>query len=149
MKAPVHQFVTIDNDRLNELVSNVEGTSEERCGFLLGHDRESRIITTVVPALNVATTDRHLRFEVDPLEYLRAEVYAAGHQLELLGIYHSHPNTTALPSETDRRAAHLYFSYVILSVIDHRFADIRSWRLNHRNEFEEETILYTPPLKIQ
>ena len=141
MKASVHLFVTIDSDRLKELVSDVEGTSEERCGFLLGYDRVSRIVTTVLPALNVAATDRHFRFEIDPLEYLRAEKYAAAHQLELLGIYHSHPNSKAIPSETDRREAQPFFSYVILSVMDQRFADIRSWRLNQMHEFEEETVL--------
>jgi len=142
LKTPVHLFLTIDNYRLDELVANVEGTSEERCGFLLGHDQATRIVTAVVPALNVAATDRHLRFEIDPLEYLRAEQYAAAHQLELLGIYHSHPNTVAVPSETDRREAYPNFSYVILSVMRQRFADIRSWRLNHRLEFEEETVIH-------
>ena len=142
MKASVHLFVTIDNDRLKELVSNVEGTPEECCGFLLGHDRGSRIVTTVLPALNVAATNRHLRFEIDPLEYLRAEEYATAHQLELLGVYHSHPNSSAIPSETDRREAQPFFSYVILSVMDQRFSHIRSWRLNQMHEFEEETILH-------
>jgi proteasome lid subunit RPN8/RPN11 len=142
LKAPVHLFLTIDNDQLGELVSNVEGTSEERCGFLLGHDQATRIVTAVVPALNVAATDRHMRFEIDPLEYLRAEQYAAAHQLELVGIYHSHPNTVAIPSETDRREAYPHFSYVILSVMEQRFADIRSWRLNQRLEFEEETVIH-------
>jgi proteasome lid subunit RPN8/RPN11 len=141
LKAPAHLFLTIDNDRLSELVSYVEGTSEERCGFLLGHDEASRIVTAVVPALNVAATDRHLRFEIDPIEYLRAEQYAAVHQLELLGIYHSHPNTNAIPSETDRREAQPHLSYVILSVMEQRFADLRSWRLNHALEFEEETVI--------
>jgi len=141
LKAPVHLFVTINSDRLSELVSNVEGTSEERCGFLLGHDRGTRIVTTVVPTLNIAPADRHLRFEVDPLEYLRAEQYAAANELELLGVYHSHPNTAAVPSETDHREAQPYFSYVILSLTDQRFVDIRSWRLNHQLEFEEETIV--------
>ena len=79
---------------------------------------------------------------MDPLEYLRAEKYATAHQLELLGIYHSHPNTTAIPSETDRREAQPFFSYVILSVMQQQFSHIRSWRLNQMNEFEEETILH-------
>lgn len=141
MKAPIHLFVTIDNDRLKELVSAVEGTREERCGFLLGHDRGTRVVTAIVPTANVATTDRHRRFEVDPLAYLRAEQYAAANQLELLGIYHSHPETAAIPSDTDRREAQPYFSYTILSLTDQRFADIRSWRLNQLHEFEEETIV--------
>lgn len=141
MKSIIPQFVSIDNDRLSELVVNVEGTSEECCGFLLGHDHGMRVVTTVIPASNMAA-DRRTKFQIDPLEYLRAERYAANHQLELVGIYHSHPNTAAIPSETDLREAQPCFSYVILSVSNGRFADIRSWRLNHLHHFEEETVIH-------
>lgn len=142
MKATVPQFVSIDSDLLLELVSCVEGTPEERCGFLVGHDEGTRVVTTVIPATNVAACNRHLRFEVDPLEYLRAEQFAANRKLTLLGIYHSHPNTPAIPSATDLQEAQPYFSYVILSLENERFVDIRSWRLNHCNQFEEETIIH-------
>jgi proteasome lid subunit RPN8/RPN11 len=142
LNAHDHQIVKIDPDRLRELIADVEHTSEERCGFLIGYHAGARIVTTVLPAKNVAAADRHVRFAVDPLEYLRAEKYAASNRLELLGVYHSHPNSTAVPSETDRQQAHPHFSYVILSVIDQQFAGIRSWRLNQDRHFEEEVILH-------
>jgi proteasome lid subunit RPN8/RPN11 len=141
VNAPAKRYVRIDNTRLNELVASAEGTSEERCGFLLGHERAGRVVTTVIPAVNVAKNPL-VHFEVDPLEYLRAEKYAAKYGLELIGIYHSHPNGTAVPSETDRCNAHPHFSYVILSMIGQRFDDIRSWRLNHNGQFEEEPIYW-------
>lgn len=141
MKAPDHHIVRIDKERLNELVAHAESTSDECCGFLLGHDREGRVVTTVLPAENMSV-DRSIRFEVDPLEYLRAEQYAAANHLELLGVYHSHPNSTALPSDTDRREAQPYFSYVILSLITQRVADIRSWRLNSQGQFDEEIVVH-------
>jgi len=140
VKAPANLYVRIDNARLAELVTRAEDTSGECCGFLLGHDRGGRIVSAVIPALNIAKNPR-MHFEIDPLEYLRAEQYAAQHKLELIGIYHSHPNGTAVPSETDRRMAQPYFSYVILSMIDQQFDDIRSWRLNHLQQFEEEPII--------
>ena len=141
MKATVPKIVSIAASELEELVVNVEGTKEERCGFLLGHDNGVRVVTHVVPAANVASRDRHMRFEVDALEYLRAEKFAASMQLTLLGIYHSHPNSPAVPSETDLRNAQPYFSYVILSVMKERFTEIRSWRLNQAHQFEEETVI--------
>ena len=141
MKSTVHQFVAIDHERLKELVAHVEGTSEESCGFLLGLDRGTRVVTTIIPAKNVAPANRHMRYEIDPLEYLRAEQYAASRDMQLLGIYHSHPNTAAIPSETDRLEALPHFSYVILSLQNARFDDIRSWRLNHMQQFEEETVI--------
>lgn len=141
MNAHDHQIVRIDPDRRRELIADVERSSEERCGFLIGYHAGARIVTAVLPATNVAA-DRHVRFAVDPLEYLRAEKYAASNRLELLGVYHSHPNSAAVPSETDRQQAHPHFSYVILSVVDQQFAEIRSWRLNQNRHFEEEVILH-------
>ena len=140
MKAPGNRYVQIDSARLSELVASAEGTSEECCGFLLGYERGGHIVTEVIPAHNIAA-NRQIHFEVDPLEYLRAEQYAAKHKLELVGIYHSHPNSTAVPSETDRLKAQPYFSYVILSMVSQQFDDIRSWRLNHLHQFEEEPII--------
>jgi proteasome lid subunit RPN8/RPN11 len=58
----------------------------------------------------------------------------------MLGIYHSHPNHPAIPSERDRLAAQPYFSYVIISVMKGKTDQIRSWRLNETSHFEEENI---------
>jgi proteasome lid subunit RPN8/RPN11 len=54
-----------------------------------------------------------------------------------LGIYHSHPNHPAIPSEHDRVAAQPYFSYVIISAMQGNIDHIRSWRLNEASQFEE------------
>jgi proteasome lid subunit RPN8/RPN11 len=60
--------------------------------------------------------------------------------LALLGIYHSHPNHPAIPSEHDRVAAQPWFSYVIISVLERKIGPVRSWRLNEETQFEEETV---------
>jgi len=59
-------------------------------------------------------------------------------ELKLLGVYHSHPNHPAIPSEHDRVAAQPYFSYVIISVNETGIAEIRSWQMNDNLQFEEE-----------
>ena len=69
-----------------------------------------------------------------------AERYADENGVQLLGVYHSHPNHPAIPSEHDRVAAQPYFSYIIISVKDSQIADIRSWQLNDEFQFEEETV---------
>lgn len=140
MTAGIRSYLRIDGQHIRELAARAEATSAECCGFLLGHDRGSRVIKAIIPATNIAD-DKTRYFKVDPLEYLQAEQYADSHGLELLGIYHSHPNGTAIPSETDRLEAQPYFSYVILAVTDRRFGHARSWRLNHARQFEEEILL--------
>ncbi|MGC3946094.1 MAG: M67 family metallopeptidase [Chryseolinea sp.] len=141
MKITAPCFLSIGSIELEQLILRAEATREECCGFLLGHDNGIRVVTHVVPTANIAPTQRHMRFEVDPLEYLRAEKYACENELTLLGIYHSHPSSPAIPSETDRSNAQPYFSYVILSLSEQSFSEIRSWRLNHSHQFEEETVI--------
>ena len=131
----------IEKSLLSEMVANVESFPEEQCGFLFGYKTlEDRIITKTRVAENVSQGDKHRRFEIAPKDYLTAENFAEKNDLHLLGIYHSHPNHAAVPSELDRSAAQPDFSYVIISIINKKFAAIRSWRLNNAFQFEEEKI---------
>ncbi len=134
-------MLRIENTLLQEMIGSAESTPEECCGFLLGHETDgNRILTKTLPAKNVAHGDRRRVFEIAPLDYLSAERFAAQNNLDLLGIYHSHPNSPAIPSERDRLPAQPYFSYVILSVVNNNFKDIRSWRLDEDFQFAEEKI---------
>ena len=118
----------------------VNAFPDECCGFVFGHEDESsrRILTHAYAVRNVKEGDKRRRFEISPHDYLEAEKYAEEHQLELLGVYHSHPNHPAIPSEHDRAAAQPFFSYLIISVNDKQPGPIRSWRLNDDFQFEEE-----------
>ena len=71
---------------------------------------------------------------------MKAEQFALDQDMALLGVYHSHPNHPAIPSEHDRIAAQPWFSYVIISVLPEQDISFRSWRLNEETQFEEETI---------
>ncbi|WP_207493326.1 M67 family metallopeptidase [Aridibaculum aurantiacum] len=125
-----------------ELVADAEKTfPDECCGFMAGkEDGEERIITAILPVINSKEGDKKRRYLVSPMDYMKAEQWAEDNNLQLLGIYHSHPNHPSVPSEHDRVAAQPYFSYVIASIMDGAFANIQSWRLNDDFQFEEETI---------
>ena len=114
----------------------------ECCGFFFGNEDEegNRNITHVQVVNNAKEGDKRRRFEITPKDYLKAEQFADENDLQLLGVYHSHPNHPALPSETDRLSAQPYFSYIIISVYNKQVEDIRSWRLNDRFQFNEELI---------
>ena len=118
----------------------VRAFPDECCGFLYGYDDESgrRVITQAQVVNNAKEGDKRRRFEIAPYDYLDAEKYAEQQQVQLLGIYHSHPNHPAVPSEHDRVAAQPFFSYIIISVNDKQPGLIRSWRLNDEFQFEEE-----------
>jgi proteasome lid subunit RPN8/RPN11 len=115
---------------------------DECCGFMFGNEDDAlRTVTHVLAVNNSKQGDKRRRFEIAPHDYMNAEKYAEEKGLSLLGIYHSHPNHPAIPSETDREAAQGYFSYVIISVIERGSAGMRSWRLNTTAQFEEENII--------
>ncbi len=119
-----------------------EAYPDECCGFLFGEDGDIRRISHVRRATNTRTENRGRRFRIDPDEYRRAEKFAVDNDLDLLGIYHSHPDHPAEPSEHDRSVALPFFSYIIVSVQGGTTSEIRSWRLNGEETFDEETITF-------
>jgi proteasome lid subunit RPN8/RPN11 len=134
-------MIVLDTDAQKIIVQDaVNAYPDECCGFLYGHEDSNgrRIITLARITQNVKEGDRRRRFEISPHDYLEAEKYAEEQQLELLGVYHSHPNYPAIPSEHDRAAAQPFFSYLIISVNEKEPGPIRSWRLNDDWQFEEE-----------
>jgi proteasome lid subunit RPN8/RPN11 len=114
---------------------------DECCGFFYGHDTsEGRQVLLAVPVQNSKDGDKRRRFEISPFDYMKAEGFALKHNISLLGVYHSHPQHPAIPSEHDLLQAMPFFSYIILSVMDGNIDHIRSWKLNDEGTFEEESI---------
>lgn len=114
----------------------------ECCGFIYGTENNTRTITVARKVTNSKEGDQRRRFEITPTDYLEAERYAMMHDLDLLGIYHSHPNHPAIASEHDLAKAMPFFSYVIVSVMDGQAKDIKSWKLrDEARQFEEEVVL--------
>lgn len=125
---------------LKQMTADGERTfPDECCGFFFGTERgDNRTLTQITVVNNAKEGDKRRRFEISPRDYLNAEQWAEDKGLQLLGVYHSHPNHPAIPSEQDRLAAQPYFSYIILSIRDGVFDHLRSWRLNDDFQFEEE-----------
>ena len=96
----------------------------------------NRQILEILVVNNSKQGDKRKRFEISPKDYMRGEQYALETELDFLGIYHSHPNHPAVPSEHDRVAAQPFFSYIIISVLDGKSVHYRSWRLNDAFQFE-------------
>ncbi|GIV30732.1 MAG: Mov34/MPN/PAD-1 family protein [Saprospiraceae bacterium] len=111
----------------------------ECCGFLFGIEGETRQVTLAVPVPNSKEGDQRRRFEISPADYRWAELHAIETGLDLLGVYHSHPDHPALASATDLAMALPWFSYVIVAVHNGQPLELRSWRLAEAERiFEEE-----------
>ena len=136
------QTLHIDPQALKIMVQDAEQSHpNECCGFFYGDENdEHRFIQHSVVVENSKEGDQRRRFQISPLDYMKAERYADEKGLKLLGVYHSHPEHPAIPSEHDRVQAVPYFSYIILSVYGGKLKDTRSYRLNEKQAFDEEKI---------
>ena len=54
-----------------------EGFPHEICGFMFGDSTDDRKITLVQPIKNAKIGDQRRRFEIDPRDYQKAEIFAA------------------------------------------------------------------------
>lgn len=80
------------------------------------------------------------RYWIDPADLLAVQRSARERGLEIIGVFHSHPDHAAVPSECDRTLAWPVYSYIIVSVMAGQVADLKSWRLNDQNQFEPEPV---------
>src|SRR5947208_16121392 len=101
-------MLRISEREVEALTAHAEaGYPEEVCGLLLGTltGPGQRRVCEVRPAANINRDRARDRYEVDPIDYLRIERSGAQRGLEVVGIYHTHPDHPSRPSETDRARA--------------------------------------------
>lgn len=116
------------------------GYPRETCGLLLGtREGKSRRVIRVREARNLNLERAADRYELDPADFLAADREARASGIDILGVWHSHPDHPARPSDTDRAAAWPEWSYLIVSVSGGGVREMRSWRLNGA-DFTEELI---------
>ena len=111
------------------MVSHAESTyPRECCGAMLGDRREDRkVVTSAVPLPNSFAGAQGARYEIGNDDLLAADRAARSHGLQLLGIFHSHPDCDAYFSTTDLQTSCPWFSFIVLSIQNGRF--------HHANSF--------------
>ena len=121
------------------------GYPNEACGVMLGKDG---LITEIVSADNERTglptsggESARNRYLIDPVAYMKIEREADRRKVDVLGIYHSHPDVAAKPSKFDLDHAWPNFSYLIVSVVKGKAVESNSWRLrDDRSAFHQEAV---------
>jgi proteasome lid subunit RPN8/RPN11 len=117
-----------------------KGFPHEICGLMFGKAGDTRIVTEVFECGNLNKLKPETRYDMDPKDYLKGEALARQKELDVIGIFHSHPDHPDKASETDRQAAWPGFSYIIMSIQKGKFASMRSWVLNAQEQFDEEPV---------
>jgi proteasome lid subunit RPN8/RPN11 len=154
----------LDPDNLQGIRAHAEQTyPEECCGLLVGQTAvdgtDVRQVVHCVAADNgwdaeAAATVGSLssspeaearetkgnRYWIAPALMLRVQKEARDRNLDIVGVYHSHPDHVAVPSECDRTLAWPGYSYIIVAVTQGKATDLRSWHLDAQHQFQPEVM---------
>jgi proteasome lid subunit RPN8/RPN11 len=85
--------------------------------------------------------DRLSNYAISPQTMLKVQKEVRDRDLQIVGIYHSHPNHPAFPSECDRLYAWEQYSYIIVSIIAGTVQELRCWELDGDRIFQAEEIM--------
>lgn len=137
-------MIFLSKKHSKDIKAHGEATYPFECGGMLIGTLDadgSKTVHETFPLENSSTEDQTVRVLISPKDVLRAELYARSIKLEVIGYYHSHPEDTAIPSQYDLDHALPVWSYIIVSVLQEKAAEIRSWVMeNDRSKFNEEDL---------
>ena len=136
--------VRVDKSTFAEMMAHLEASyPNEGAGFLLGETANG--VTQVVAALPVENRwepdTQATRYLLEAKDWMRAEDEADARSLEVVGIFHSHPDHPPQPSQFDLDMALPNLAYLITSVQSGEAKETRAWRLETaRSGFAPETL---------
>jgi proteasome lid subunit RPN8/RPN11 len=152
--------IEIDAKQLQVIYRHAETTyPEECCGILLGKiEKLTKTVIEVIPTINIwepaesidplnsdetTTRTKTSRYTISPRDILQAQKRSRDLDLNIVGFFHSHPDHPATPSICDRDLAWQIYLYPIVSVVDGKVSDIKSWVLDEQGIFQLEEIQQT------
>ena len=127
------------------MVSHARKAYPNECvGAMLGLiDGNSKSVVVAMPLQNAFEGAQAERYELRPADLLAADRAARERNMDLIGIYHSHPDCDAYFSQTDLRNSCPWYSFVVLSVQKGEFHHANSWLPNFdQTEAAKEELIY-------
>jgi len=124
-------MIRIENQPWEVMLSHAsEAYPDECCGAMLGAVDGDKTVRMALPMENVSQGPKRSRYELRPEDLLGAEKRARQEGMDLIGIYHSHPDCDAYFSETDLKNSCPWYSFVVLSVRGGGFDHANCWLPN-------------------
>ena len=95
--------IILNQEQIDILIEHsTKSHPNESCAMLLGtHDDQQWNVKEVFLTNNMEKSETN--FTISPEELLHGHQLAEKKQLELVGVFHSHPNSSAIPSDTDKK----------------------------------------------
>jgi len=138
-------MIRIQPDAWREMVAHALATyPHECCGAMLGSIEDGRKTVHIALSLeNASEGEREQHYELRPADLLRADKEARDRNLDLVGIYHSHPDCDAYFSTTDLKNSCPWYSFVVLSIRNGAFDHANSWLPDaEQTKAEHEELTY-------
>lgn len=125
-------MIRIEKQAWRKIVGHAEATyPNECCGALLGvSENGAKVVKEAVELENAFAGSQRDRYEVRPEDLLRADRAAWERGLDLIGIFHSHPDCEAYFSATDLKNSCPWYSFVVVSVRGGKVDHVRSFLPN-------------------
>jgi proteasome lid subunit RPN8/RPN11 len=122
-------MINIEPAAWDLMVSHARSTyPNECCGAMLGSiDGDAKFVRAAVPIENAFTGEQGARYELRQQDLLAADAEARSRKMDLIGIFHSHPDCDAYFSKTDLENSCPWYSFVVLS--------IKNGQFDHANSF--------------
>jgi len=144
-------MIKINQTAWDAMVAHAEAKyPNECCGAMLGTTSIGSIagdvkdVTLAQPLENAYTGAQGARYELRPEDLLEADKKARAAGLDLIGIFHSHPDCDAYFSKTDLENSCPWYSFVVLSVKGGKFDHANSFLPNAEQTAAEKEELIWP-----
>jgi len=138
-------MIQVDATAWLAMVAHAEAKfPNECCGAMIGTIAGDRKRVTQALAMeNAYEGAQGARYELRPEDLLEADRRARAAGLDLIGIFHSHPDCDAYFSKTDLENSCPWYSFVVLSVKGGKFDHANSFLPNaDQTAAEKEELLW-------
>ena len=137
-------MIRIEPEPWADMVAHARETyPNECCGAMLGVVGDEKTVRLSMRLENAFAGAQAARYELRPEDLLAADKAARERNLDLIGIYHSHPDCDAYFSKTDLQNSCPWYSFVVLSIQKGEFHHANSWLPNaEQTEAVKEELIY-------
>ena len=139
-------MIKINRTAWDAMVAHAEAKfPNECCGAMIGlRSGDVKDVTLAQPLENAYSGAQGARYELRPEDLLEADKKARAAGMDLIGIFHSHPDCDAYFSKTDLENSCPWYSFVVLSVKGGKFDHANSFLPNAEQTVAEKEELIWP-----
>jgi proteasome lid subunit RPN8/RPN11 len=138
-------MIRIESEPWAAMVAHARASyPNECCGAMLGStDGETKLVRESIALQNAFEGAQAARYELRPEDLLAADKAARERHMDLIGIYHSHPDCDAYFSTTDLQNSCPWYSFVVLSIQKGEFHHANSFLPNFdQTDAPKEELIY-------